>query len=180
MNRSAVMGLLLASILCLSACTPQQKTEELDSGKDIPLGVITTNHPSVVDGVEYPWKIGGESSIDIAPDNGVSLRLVEGTLTPFGASFQLDNQSGWCIEYGDLYDIEIRIGNQWRDILNPSGGPLHAFSLESGKTTSFEVSWPHAFGELPPGQYRIIKSYSWRGNFHRRSDNYMACEFEIQ
>ena len=116
----------------------------------------------------------------------VELTLVDGTLTPSGASFLLRNQWEYGIFYGDEYSLQRKAGFAWRDIDVVSGFPLTATMLPPGGEHCLDIDWSCFYGELAPGSYRLVKDYSQcddplsSGKDDVPDDQWpIYCEFEI-
>ena len=107
-------------------------------------------------GKRYPWKIGGESTLPLVDSEEICLTLEEGTLSPAGASFLLQNSSEETISFGAEYSIQIWIRGGWQDISleDPSFWPLYTRLAAPGKHT-LSIDWSTRYGPLPPGRYRL-------------------------
>ena len=79
---------------------------------------------------------------------------------------KLDNKS-WC----QLQEIELEdnVVFGWEDIL---------YSLKGSDITTENENWSDYYGNLPKGNYRIIKSFFY--DERKQDENiYVACEFSI-
>ena len=130
-----------------------------------------------VDESQYPWELGGKSTVKLAKAE-VFLTLVDDTLTTAGASFTLRNEDEFTLETGAWFLIEVKVNGKWRDIQRSTQGPLDALILPSGDDFVFDIDWSGSYGELPAGDYRLIKEFS-NDDEDPHENYYVACEFTI-
>lgn len=135
---------------------------------------------------------------------GVWLELQPKTLTPGGAEGVIRNMTEReDLDTGPGFCVERRIGRRWYahpnklypgHALSPEMGPLLAIPilsasqitakvLEGGKPgTELSFSWEWAYGELPPGEYRVVIRVSSALDIPLTSDSpeyYLTAEFTI-
>lgn len=124
---------------------------------------------------DYPWEIGKESELVFSDEVALTLTLDDKTLTPRGASFILQNTGEDTVSCGVQYFLQIQLDGKWLDIEKDQDWTLELFSLLPGEETELAVDWSSFYGELPPGNYRLVKE------FVTSSDKtiYLACPFSI-
>ncbi|MBQ8640053.1 MAG: hypothetical protein IJ468_12875 [Lachnospiraceae bacterium] len=129
----------------------------------------TGNQADPIETSVYPWEIIGESNISVYEGNSYELSCIEGTLSPSEGSFLLKNQSDGFLNVGRSYLIEIKQNGQWCEIDAEIDILLDGFDLAPGEECRIDISWKGGYtdqkrenwvgyGELPAGEYRILKS----------------------
>lgn len=86
------------------------------------------------------------------------------------------------IQFGEYYDIQMLSDGQWYCIKLPEelAYNMVAYVVEPGETRIWQVDWEYAYGQLPAGEYRMVKDvmdYRAPGDFDKY---YLATEFEIK
>lgn len=110
--------------------------------------------------------------------NHISLIVLENTLTPSGASFQIINTSGTDGYSEEVYYIE-EFGNKQWEICDYVSDDI-AFQdtkwpITDGESYSFAVDWSNVYGKLDNGSYRLVKKISLSENICIEA----VCNFEI-
>ncbi len=138
------------------------------------------NLPAVVD---TPWEH------EVNTLEGVSLFMEKYTDT--NGELEINNQLrlnllssgdvGKVLQTGAWFTIQRKVDGAWYDLAPIAEVAWHqiAYEISAGKTTVLPVTWKYLYGELPPGEYRIVISIQdWRapGDF---DTYYLADEFEI-
>lgn len=94
------------------------------------------------------------------------------------------NDSDKQVEYGDWYDIQIKKDEKWYSmplIVKDAGYKEIAYLAEPRSVSEWKIDWSHFYGELPSGQYRLVKKIACL-NSDSPGDYvsyYLAAEFEI-
>ena len=111
----------------------------------------------------------------------VSMYIKEGTLTKTGATIVIEEDFDFDINYGEPFTIEKYNynDNTWEEmkvICDNCAFNLPAYSVTSGKPLEIYQDWSRLYGELPKGEYRIVK----KANVIPVSDRYYIwTEFTI-
>ena len=129
--------------------------------------------------VEPDGKLGGAriESVWEDADSGVDIRggglgefldrypvsmRVTGEATPAGAAVTLRNHTDRGFVYGNPYSIQRKSDGGWDDV-KPINDPIFTtvgLLLPGHGSRSESVDWTWLYGELPPGDYRLVKSVS--------------------
>lgn len=116
---------------------------------------------------------------------GISLRVRD--VEPTGLTMEFvrngGNPSGE-LQYGSMYWLEQLADGKWRSVEYAEQEYNVAWTQEAylipGEGSTKEVDWEWLYGELPPGQYRLLKEvmdFRETGDY----DSYRYCaEFEIE
>ena len=108
----------------------------------------------------------------------ISLAVLENTLTPSGASFQIINTSGTNGYSEEVYYVEKYRNRQW-EICDYVNDDIEFRDIKSlvmdGESYSFTVDWSNVYGELDSGSYRMVKKVSLSENICIEA----VCDFEI-
>ena len=138
------------------------------------------NLPAVVD---TPWEH------EVNTLEGVSLSMEK--YTDLNGDLEINNQLrlnllssgdvGKVLQTGAWFTIQRKVDGAWYDLAPIAEVAWHqiAYEISAGETTVLPVTWKYLYGELPPGEYRIVISIQdWRapGDF---DTYYLADEFEI-
>ena len=138
------------------------------------------NLPAVVD---TPWEH------EVNTLDGVSLSMEK--YTDLNGDLEINNQLrlnllssgdvGKVLQTGAWFTIQRKVDGAWYDLAPIAEVAWHqiAYEISAGETTVLPVTWEYLYGELPPGEYRIVISIQdWRapGDF---DTYYLADEFEI-
>lgn len=117
----------------------------------------------------------------------VSMSVKEGTLTNTSATVVLVNHTDKKFQYGRFYLIESKKNGNWYKIkpISEMNFPWIAYILNPYIMDEVSIIWKKAYGELPSGDYRIIKILEEFNEAHPgRTNNYeeipIAAEFTIK
>ncbi|MBS5934216.1 MAG: hypothetical protein KIC94_15260 [Clostridiales bacterium] len=100
--------------------------------------------------------LGDES---IVPE-GISMSVQMDSVTKKGAVITLLNKSDKDYQYGDQYYLQKHEDGRWYDVpyvIENYGFNDIAYGLEKNNKSEFKVDWNWLYGELEPGEYRIVK-----------------------
>lgn len=106
--------------------------------------------------------VGGCNNNTTAP-NEIELSLKEGTLTPTSITLIISNNSNtYDFVYGADYGIETYKDEQWQDLPAINDHIVHtiAYTIHPNSSKDFEIDWHYIYGELPKGNYRIVKNFN--------------------
>lgn len=146
--RKSCMWLMLLLLLFLSACG-EQRTESTIS--------------------------------DVNANTNIVLEIVEDTLSPSGVVIKMTNYTDENLWYGEDFTLVEWIDEKWyvvpyKDDEN-YGFPAIGYTLAAKQSEEMNIAWDYAYGELSPGTYQLIKSFSEEGS----TQNYnSAVEFSIE
>lgn len=101
---------------------------------------------------------------------GLSFSVVPGSITPKGASFQLWHNTNAQIEYGSDFALQKLVDGEWRALpfaIENGAFTMEAYNLPKGEPRALEIQWDWLYGELPPGEYRMVKNVM---DFHGTGD----------
>ena len=131
---------------------------------------------------ENPWKDSAESLREITENEGVQLTLDGDTLTPTGGTFYMVNKSDEVVYFGWDFEIEAEFGGKWYNIMVEDAAFFaEELGVRPGGKYTLETDWHNyvTVGELPPGNYRMVKQYRLEST-DWSSPYYVACEFTIK
>ena len=122
--------------------------------------------------------------------DGVWMEVDSATVSPKGAVFVIHNMTERTdLDTGPGFCIEKRRGRAWYTLPLLSGGPwdgpLVAWPIppdSSGRPLSCECDWTWAYGELPPGDYRLLKEVPSLLDVPLSEDSpryYLSAEFTV-
>lgn len=98
----------------------------------------------------------------------------------YEGDIEITNQSGSELDTGEWYAIYRYEDGEWHRLDELIDGIWKevAYSIPNGKTTVFPTNWKTWYGELPPGEYCIVKKVYL--HLEDSADMYyLATEFEI-
>lgn len=119
---------------------------------------------------------GEKSEIDVGTIDGISITVDADTVTSTGFDYVISNQTDEVAGYGRQYAIERRSKSEWYSIPyvideNDVAWTLELLIISPYSEASESVDFEYLYGELKPGDYRIIKKIG---------DTYIAGEFTIE
>lgn len=95
---------------------------------------------------------------------GVTMKIKEGTVSPTGLTVILDNTTDKQCIYGKPFVLERKINGKWYQvpavIKNNYGFEDIAYILSAKSNAEVKIDWEWLYGNLKPGEYRIIKDIS--------------------
>ncbi|MGE4353583.1 MAG: immunoglobulin-like domain-containing protein [Oscillospiraceae bacterium] len=105
------------------------------------------------------------------------------TITKFsntGLTLHIENSSQQAYSYGEVYALQQKTDGRWEDYPTLDGNSLIfimiAYSLLPGENCDWSVDWQSAYGELPSGEYRILKNLTGEDEENNWT---LACNFTI-
>lgn len=114
---------------------------------------------------------------------GVSMFTKEGSVSPKGLTLRFGNKIQPEIMYGESFILEKKIDGMWYELPVVIDGEYgfkdigYEITFEGGP--DWEVDWEWLYGELQPGEYRIIKEVSNLEDTGEYKTHYLATEFMI-
>jgi hypothetical protein len=99
------------------------------------------------------------------PVEEVTMWIKEGTLNAEGCTVIVRDTYEEPCTFGEAFTLAYKVDGQWQDYpyaRDPEEIVFHLLGYEVGPTQQMEipVQWVWAYGELGPGEYRLIKEYS--------------------
>lgn len=95
---------------------------------------------------------------------GVSMTVEEGSVSSSGLVLDINNDSDKELTFENAYILEKRTKGQWYKM--PSQALTHDWEEEplviqpyTAVAGACQVSWLEAYGQLPSGQYRLLKKF---------------------
>ncbi len=151
--------------------TNQLSEGDAMAGMNLPAVTDTpwTKEVNTLDGVTLSMEKYTEANGDLEINN--QLR----------ANYQSSDDVGKILQTGAWFTIQRKVDGAWYDLVPIAEVAWEeiAYNVPAGETTVLPVTWEYLYGELPPGEYRIVISIQdWRapGDF---DTYYLADEFEI-
>lgn len=123
---------------------------------------------------------------ELEPDDwGLSLSVKN--VTPTGATLVISQSGGnpsGELQYGPAYKIQSLNGDTWEDVPYVTEGDVEwteeVYMVEMDTDFEIVLSWDWLYGNLPDGQYRIVKQFmDFRSSGNYDKENYYA-NFEIK
>ena len=122
------------------------------------------------------FEIGNKSDITISK-NDITMSIKDGTLTNEGTTLVLKNDSDKLLRYGEEYRIEVKQDENWYNINTELEFNVPLWELETNSEKEIELNWKHSYGNLPSGEYRIIKQVYFENEEDQKF--YISAEFNI-
>lgn len=122
-------------------------------------------------------KPGEEFTEEVNALEGAELIVDADKVTATGITYTISNQSETDLSYGRDYSLQQEKDGKWYQI-EPKGEvavTLELLWIPAGNTDTEEIGWEDAYGKLPAGNYRILKSFS-----DNEKGYYLAGEFHIE
>ncbi len=115
--------------------------------------------------------------------DGVAITVKEGTVSPTGLAVGLVNNSGSQYIYGEYFCLEKKINGAWYQVPLVIDGNYGfneiAYVLASGDDSHWTVGWDWLYGNLDPGEYRIVKNILDSSGLKEYDTYYLAAEFTV-
>lgn len=130
--------LCLSMMFALTACAKQSDDWEV---------IHTATEP-----VESPYTVTGDFS-------GVSMRILDDTITTESLEFVLSNYSGTEVYSCDWFSVEKFVNGGWQTIPYIENVQFHNMSttlLGDFENQTYECNWKDLYGQLQDGSYRVI------------------------
>lgn len=110
-----------------------------------------------------PLRIGEENKLEFS-ESVASLVVDEKTLTSTGTSFTIYNTSSVVFHTGIPYWVQTLVNGKWHDIKGLMNEfPVTAMEIRPGWSSVLVVDWSDNYGELPEGEYRLVKDIDLQG-----------------
>ena len=133
------------------------------------------------DGTVVPAEIGEKSIVKIAETDDISFYIAE--LYSDGAEAHIENNSDMTIHWGSEYNIEKKENDEWytlEPVTDSYAWTMEQRGIADGESIQKEkYHWDWLYGDLPAGDYRIIKTFSLYNNDKLEKYINLAAEFSI-
>ena len=125
--------------------------------------------------------IKSECTCEVYDGDKRVIEVKDGTLSPDGATFIYKNLEEYDLCYWEaFYYIEVQIKGKWYVCVDRDDRcyELATRYLAPGQEKERELVWYYYYGSLPPGNYRLIQSFSEMIGLD--SNVTIACEFTVE
>lgn len=112
-----------------------------------------------------------ESTYQVSKVNNIIMDITN--ISASGATLTITDSNEFPYVYGEWYKIEKLIDGKWYDvetIRDDYGFNEIAYFVDENNKVKFEINWKWLYGELPTGNYRILKEID---------KQYIAVEFTV-
>ncbi len=132
-------------------------------------------------GNQSPLKVKHESPYNMI-NSEVTLKIQEGSVSKNHLTIILTNNSTQNISYGTSYWLEIKKEEKWYilETIKELVFTSPSLGLKPKESKEMKIYWEHAYGELEPGIYRVIKGFSYESGDIFEEDSYIAAEFIVE
>lgn len=125
---------------------------------------------------------GRDKSFDLSD---VTMKIVEGSVTPSGLTVRVSNHTGIDINGGidDDFSIEKKENDKWVPAEEIGDRTDHAETYIFQGERDLNIHWSEIYGPLSAGEYRVVKFFypSAEDGFYGEDDGfYLFAEFSIE
>ena len=122
-------------------------------------------------------KSGEEFTEEVNILEGAALTVDAERATSTGITYTISNQSEKDLSDGRDYSLQQEKDGRWYRIEPKSevAVTMELLWIPAGNADTEEISWEDAYGKLPAGNYRILKSFS-----DNERGYYLTGEFRIE
>ncbi len=122
----------------------------------------------IIGGADGPTEILVSENNSSVPEQTTtdawSITLSAEHVTPTGLTLKIEQSGGnpsGELQTGAAFFLETCVNDMWRSVETKTGKPLAwnaiAYSIQKNDVTEMNIDWSYAYGELPPGRYRLKK-----------------------
>lgn len=127
-------------------------------------------------------EIGEKSIVKIIETDDISFYISE--LYSDGAEANIENNTNMTVHWGSEYSIEKKENGEWytiEPILDSIAWTMEQRGIAVGESVQKEkYCWDWLYGNLPVGDYRIIKAFSLYDDDKLKKHMNLAAEFSIE
>lgn len=109
----------------------------------------------------------------------IDMTIKEGTLTNKSATIIIKDNNDIPASYGTWFRIDKKENGEWKEVDEIIGNSYafteQAISVREDRTLEMNTDWEKLYGELQPGEYRIVKERDYK-----KEKNYFYTEFSIK
>ena len=129
-------------------------------------------------------QVGDKFTDEVNSYDGVSMAVVEWTVQPTGAAIRVFSTVDAEIDSGNAYDFSLQLEQDgaWYSLKEkePLDNTAEALVYSKDSPVVLEIDWSSRYGELPPGHYRIVKSFFEYRDGGEHIDFLLTAEFTIE
>lgn len=129
-------------------------------------------------------EIGAVAEPAVHTYSGVTMEIVDDTVTATGMTIEILNQTDVEINSGNKHDfaIQVKKNGTWYEIqTGERNNTSEAIVFLKDNPVQMEISWSHTYGILPKGNYRIVKGFfPWTEEKGSGATFMLAAEFCIE
>lgn len=129
-------------------------------------------------------EIGAVAEQAVNTYSGVTMEIMDSTVTATGMTVEIFNQTETEINSGNKHDfaIQVKKNGTWYEIqMGERNNTSEAIVYSKDNPVQMEFSWSRTYGVLPKGNYRIVKGFfPWMEEKGRGATFALAAEFCIE
>ena len=114
---------------------------------------------------------------------GVTMSIVDGTLSSTGATVCVLNTLDKWVDSGNEHDFGLQIEKNgkwyWLESGEEFANTAEAYMFLTDEPRELKMSWGNRYGKLELGRYRIVKRFFNYEEPNNRVDFALACEFTL-
>ena len=118
-----------------------------------------------------------KGEFEIGNKSDITMSIKDGTLTNEGTTLVLKNDSDKLLRYSEEYRIQVKKDENWYNINVELEFNVPLWELETNSEKEIELNWEYSYGNLPSGEYRIIKQVYFENEEDQKF--YISAEFNI-
>lgn len=111
-----------------------------------------------------------------AERDGLEMTVDPDTLSADSALFWVDNRSDSSVSCGTDYTLDVLVDGSWYEIDCDADHSAELLTIAPGERLTLTYGWEERYGALPPGDYRLVKSFQ-SGAFRTVR---IACAFRVE
>ena len=118
---------------------------------------------------------------------GFQMRIDPGSVTPTGLRLVMVNNADFYFGHGVMFNIEQYMNGAWTQVpftTDSIGWILPLLMVHPNTTSEENIGWSHMHGELPPGQYRLVRNFMNMGDdmwsWQSTDDAYLFALFTVE
>ena len=116
--------------------------------------------------------------------DGVTMKIIEGTVSPNGATVEILNSTEEEITSGNNRDVGLQIEQDgqwyWLKTTGEFFNTLEAYVYEENEPRELALRWGDKYGNLQPGHYRIAKWFDGHSENGNRPKFLLVSEFILE
>ncbi|AYC28993.1 immunoglobulin-like domain-containing protein [Paenisporosarcina cavernae] len=130
-------------------------------------------------------KAGEPTSFTTVNDvEGVTMEVKKDSISATGVTIVFENTTDEEYTYGEDYWLEKKVNDKWTQlpILVEGNWGFNAigYQLDPHDKKEWKISWNDFYGEMEPGDYRMVKSILLTFEAGGYDKSYLAAEFTIE
>lgn len=115
----------------------------------------------------------------------VTMKVVEGSVTPSGLTVRISNNTGIDINGGINYDfsIEKKEADKWSPVKEIGDRTTDTETYIFQGERDLNINWSEIYGSLSAGEYRVVKFFypsTEDGSYGTDDGFYLFAEFSIE